>query len=119
MRRFRTTTATMATLAGLFLAGATANAEALAATSDDVGTGWATLAENELDAERGGADVVTVQESKSDSTVSDNSVGDGVLTGTIHFEGSFHDNSGIQSSMINSGNNVSMQSSMTVNVYLD
>ena len=75
------------------------------------------MADDELQAHRGMADIDT--ESNLEAEVSENSVGDNVETGSIQFENSFNANHGIHSSMVNSGNNVSMQSSMTVNVYLD
>jgi hypothetical protein len=109
--------------AALLFAFAPVNAEELAAASDELILDLAPLGEGELDGQRGGAEaiaeVVVVQESDLESNVNDNVVGDGVLTGAININDSFHDNGGISSSMINSGNNVSMQSSMTVNLYLD
>jgi hypothetical protein len=120
MRRIRTAIGSAAaTLAVLLLAAVTAHADPPAATGDELGASWASVGDDELGAQRGGAEVVQVTESKLRAAVSNNSVGDGSVTGTINFDNSFHDNSGIQSSMVNSGNNVSMQSSMTVNVYLD
>ncbi|MEM7412629.1 MAG: hypothetical protein AAF430_20530 [Myxococcota bacterium] len=75
------------------------------------------LGDDELSSYAGMADIDT--ESNLESDVSENVVGDHVTTGDVSFENSFNANHGIHSSMVNSGNNVSMQSSMTVNVYLD
>ena len=125
MRRIRTAIGSAATsLAVLLFAAVTAHADPPAATGtagDELGAGWASVGDAELGAQRGGADaeVIQVNESKLRAAVSNNSVGDGSVTGTINFDNSFHDNTGIQSSMINSGNNVSMQNSMTVNIYLE
>jgi hypothetical protein len=131
MRRIRIAIGSTATaLAGLLLAAGAAFAdpaaapggEAVCAASDELGAGWASVGDDELGGQRGGAaskDVVQINDAKLNSTVSGNGVGDNSVTGTVSFEGSFHDNSGIQSSMINSGNNVSMQNSMQVNIYLN
>jgi hypothetical protein len=81
------------------------------------------VSETELQTMNGREDTsekpVIVQESSLEITLSGNTVGDGVSSGAIAVNGSaFADAHGIQSTMINSGHNVSMSSLINVVVSL-
>ena len=122
MKQLRTTLSLAGALlaAGVWIAFSSASAEPISEDRELEILGvfeGQVLGEDELGIYRGGAEVV--QESDLDAEVNDNVVGDNVTTGSITFNDSFTQNSGIHSSLVNSGNNVSMQSSMTVNVYID
>ncbi len=82
-------------------------------------SGWSALGESELGLQRAGDELLSVQESVLNATVSGNTAGAGIQTGAITVsDGAFSASRGIQSSLFNSGNNVSIQSSMTINVQL-
>ena len=80
--------------------------------------GFAVAGENELAESRGGeATAVNLQDLQS--TVEGNVVSGNVTTGSVNLgENAFSDFDGISSVVVNSGNNVSIQSSTVVNVII-
>jgi hypothetical protein len=85
-------------------------------------SGWNVVAESELAVLRGGQatdDDVLVNDTALSITVSGNSVGDGVMSGGVSVDGSaFSSSQGIQSTMVNTGHNVSMSSVINLIVNL-
>lgn len=85
-------------------------------------SGWKIVAEGELAVLRGGQetdDDLLVNDTSLSVTVSGNSVGDGVMSGAVSVDGSaFSASHGIQSTMMNTGHNVSMSSVINVIVNL-
>lgn len=84
-------------------------------------SGWTVVTESELAVLRGGQETdadILVNDTSLSVTVSDNSVGDGVMSGAVSVDGSaFSASHGIQSTMVNTGHNVSMSS--VINVIVD
>jgi len=80
--------------------------------------GFAIAGEAELDESRGGeATAINLQDMQS--TVEGNVVSGNVTTGSVNLgENAFSDFDGISSVVVNSGNNVSIQSSTVVNVII-
>ena len=82
------------------------------------GTG-AMLGADELQKIAGEADIAMQVRAQNSSTVANNSVGDNSVTGTIGFDGqAFQNLNGLALVSANTGNNVSINSSLNVNVAL-
>ncbi|MED5261828.1 MAG: hypothetical protein VX574_05470 [Myxococcota bacterium] len=94
--------------------------EALAAPGDDLlFEGLSAVAPTDLEAARGGERTVLNLEDMV-GQVEGNSISGTVNTGAATVSGdSFQDFNGVSSVIINSGNNVSIQSSTTVNIVID
>ncbi len=75
---------------------------------------WSSVNEAALDARRGGVS----RGATARADVSDNRVGDDVTTGGVVVSGSFSGSRGITSNIVNTGNNVSIQSTLRVVVEL-
>lgn len=102
-------------LAFALLAAAPALADPPVAPAPADETAWEALAASELASHRGGADTVTLQEARLTGNVTGNAVGDGVHGGAITVsDEAFSGFQGFQSNIVNSGHNVSAQSSMNV-----
>ncbi len=112
-----------AALAGVLLIAVTAwgPSSASAEGGDEVCPSWTVVSELELEAMRGGdddSDVRIRQENAINVTLTGNVVGDGAQGGPISVgDTAFSQAQGIQSTMINSGHNVSMSS--LINVVVD
>lgn len=74
---------------------------------------WSSVNAAALDARRGGV----AQSDAARAEVSGNRVGDEVVTGGVVVSGSFSGSRGIASNIVNTGNNVSIQS--TLNVFVE
>lgn len=73
------------------------------------------VGDSQLGAIAGRADMAVVAQSDQASTVSQNSVGDGSVTGNVKIDGNaFQNMQGLSVLNVNTGNNVSMNTSMNV-----
>lgn len=77
----------------------------------------APIQENDLSAISGGADLSMAALSEQSGTVSNNRINGNSVTGTINFDGqSFQNMNGLAVVSANTGNNVSINSTMQVNI---
>lgn len=104
-----------ALLAAALLAAPALADPAAPSPAGDAVAGWEALGASELASHRGGADTLVLQEANLTSDVTGNVVGDGVRGGAITVsDEAFGGFQGFQSNIVNSGHNVSAQSSMNV-----
>jgi hypothetical protein len=85
------------------------------AGSEVDGSIWSRVNTAALDARRGG---VIAQSATTRAKLAGNGVGDGAVTGGVAVSGSFSGSRGIASNIVNTGNNVSIQSTLHVVIEL-
>ncbi len=90
------------------------------AVAFEVGLGVWAVANDEVLGEVRGTGGAQISLSELESNVLSNEVGDGVVTGNITIQdAAFSEFSGVQAASFNTGNNVSLQNNVIVNVHLD
>ncbi len=99
--------------------GAVAADESAVALGDGLGV-WAPADDTVLDEVRGTGGSAQISLADLESNVVANEVGDGVVTGDIAIQdAAFSEFSGVQAASFNTGNNVSLQNNVIVNVHLE